>query len=241
MLPKAPDFAALSSVQRCFAGTGFSTYATAQEWTYLLDLNNRTATEWGRGLGGEMNHPTAINDSRQVVGWLYTAEGSQHAFITGPKGVGHQEDVLGTLGGARSVAWDINNSGQVTGLSTTARDDSDHAFITGPDGLGMKDLGTLSGYSSEARAINDAGQVTGSFVERRLDPFAHFYSYIGYPFITGPNGTDIRRIDTRQNGPWPWAEPFAINLCRAGRRRCRRSSCPCFYHWAQWGRHAGHW
>ena len=38
-----------------------------------------------------------INDAGQVVGSSITAAGAQHAFITGPNGVGMTD--LGTLGG----------------------------------------------------------------------------------------------------------------------------------------------
>lgn len=63
---------------------------------------------------------------------------------------------LGTLGGSRSSARDINNNGQVVGESFVAGDTSRHAFLY--SGGKMTDLGL--GY---AWAINDSGQVVGSF------------------------------------------------------------------------------
>jgi probable HAF family extracellular repeat protein len=65
---------------------------------------------------------------------------------------------LGTLGGAESIANDINDRGLVVGSALTASQVS-HAFLY-RDGR-MIDLGTLGGTISEAAAINDRGVVVG--------------------------------------------------------------------------------
>ena len=66
---------------------------------------------------------------------------------------------LGTLGGSRSYASAINDSGQVVGSSNLAGDQNNRAFLY-KDGK-MTDLGTLGGTSSEAKGINISGQVVG--------------------------------------------------------------------------------
>ena len=76
---------------------------------------------------------------------------------------------LGSLAGLGSIARDINDSGQVVGLSTTAllpaANGSSmptaiyHAFLY-RHGT-MSDLGTLGGTDSTADAINDRGAVAG--------------------------------------------------------------------------------
>src|SRR4051794_13545745 len=161
------------------AGLGFGTSASAQERSYLVDLNSKTVTDIGT-LGGTGSQANGINDAGQVAGGSYTAGGDLHAFITGP-GMGMRD--LGTLGGTFSAAFGINATGQVVGYSDTTGG-AQHAFITGSNGTGMRDLGTLGGTYSEARGINADGQVVG-VSNTAEDAYPH-------AFITGPDGMGMR-------------------------------------------------
>lgn len=68
--------------------------------------------------------------------------------------------LLTSLGGTNSAAYDINNGGQVAGLSSLAGNPSTHAVLW--DYGTIKDLGHLNTHSgSQAYGINDAGQVVG--------------------------------------------------------------------------------
>jgi len=102
----------------------------------------------------------AINDRGQVVGLAMTPFGEvpmrQRAFIWTP--AGGMVD-LGNLGREESMAWGINNAGQVVGESRTQNYES-RAFLWSP-ATGMVDI-AQSGSVSQARDINDAGVVTGS-------------------------------------------------------------------------------
>src|SRR5215212_4391424 len=78
---------------------------------------------------------------------------------------------LGTLGGASSYAYDINDSNQVVGYAKVATG-ADRAFLFKDangnhlaDAGEMVNLGTLAGYSSSyAYAINNNGIIVGTAV-----------------------------------------------------------------------------
>src|SRR5689334_4781064 len=95
---------------------------------------------------------------------------------------------LGTLGGAQSYAYGINETGQVTGYALTSGN-LYHAFI---DSNGsMRDLGTMGGAQSYALAINATGQVTGQAYTNNNGTF-HAFRYA--------NGT-MQDLGTTGGGP----------------------------------------
>lgn len=78
---------------------------------------------------------------------------------------------LGTLGGAESFAFEINDAGQVAGRAQAANG-RDHAFLYA-NGV-MNDLGVAGGdvatASSQGFGLNDAGQVVGSALKVYATP-----------------------------------------------------------------------
>ncbi|MGZ3182103.1 MAG: hypothetical protein ACXU8N_06660 [Telluria sp.] len=98
----------------------------------------------------------ALNDSSVIAGTYMSPGGQQHAVLF--DGTTYKD--LGTLGGATSVATDVNNHGQAIGSADTASG-SGHPFLY-QDGQ-MLDLSTRPGWIGQPAAINDLGQMVVSY------------------------------------------------------------------------------
>jgi len=98
----------------------------------------------------------AINSWGQATGYSGNCTTAFHALLW----QNGKATNLGNLGGTLSEGVDINNWGQVTGVSTLPGDEYYHAFLWTRGAI--TDLGTLSGdVSSSGDGLNDWGQVVG--------------------------------------------------------------------------------
>jgi probable HAF family extracellular repeat protein len=112
--------------------------------------------------GDSISAAIAINDNGQAVGASGSCAPTSPAI--GVHALLWQNGAftyVGSLGGTFSnVAYDINNRGQVVGVSGLSGDFTAHAFLW--ENGAISDLGTLPGdFFSAAFAINNAGQVVG--------------------------------------------------------------------------------
>ncbi|WP_157739993.1 hypothetical protein [Micromonospora narathiwatensis] len=112
-----------------------------------------------------------VNDRREVVGnW---SNFSDHARLFTPtaEGGGYEETDLGAFAGDVSVAYDINERGDVVGFSYTA--DATRGFLW--DRGTMTEIGTLGGPNSPAYGINDRSEVVGQSHLATLELHAYYW------------------------------------------------------------------
>ncbi len=98
--------------------------------------------------------------SRRARGWWCLALGVEAAIACRVAAAEYVLRDLGTLGGSVSLAFGLNDAGQVVGSSYLAGGTTSHACLWEP-GQGIIDLGTLGGTQSEARRINNSGWIVG--------------------------------------------------------------------------------
>ncbi len=160
-------------------------------WSRLADGTTDHAMRYANGtmgelgtLGGTTSLAYGINDAGHLVGNAQTAAEETgwpigHAFRwCGIMGIDMED--LGTLGGDRSHAHDINNGGLVIGEAEIASGTL-HAFVH--DGDQMIDLndrladGSAQWTLTSARAVNEAGQIVG----QGTNPDGDSHAYLATP------------------------------------------------------------
>src|SRR5262245_24796014 len=114
------------------------------EFLEARDVPSYAVTDLGVTAGFDNSYASGINQAGHVAGYETSTAGGLHAFLWRN---GAMTD-LGTLGGAISYAFAVNDSDQVVGTSQTGALDANgnpifHAFLW--QNGAMTDLGALAG------------------------------------------------------------------------------------------------
>ncbi len=129
----------------------------------IVGVSRGAATLWEGGTtttlgsGGESRSwASDINDSGQVVGWIYSSEESEAALWNTQSSLAPIG--LGRLNGSASLAYAINDAGQIVGVrnSFDPNGPNDHSAVQWTDGSASVVL-----RNSIALDINNAGQIAG--------------------------------------------------------------------------------
>jgi probable HAF family extracellular repeat protein len=156
------------------------------------------------GTSSRSNGMGTVNSLGQVVGLSYTNTGAQRAFRTDGNAAITPANNLGTLGGSKSEAYGINDSGPVVGYSANTGDLNTFAFRTDANApiTAANSLGSLGGNFSYAYGINTAGEVVG--YSQNLDGVFH-------AFRTGSNAAINPATDDLGGFGGILSRAFAVN------------------------------
>jgi probable HAF family extracellular repeat protein len=193
-----PDVNSLGTFWLWGGPDGISPPYQYQTRAFLWD-NKNGMQDLGTLAGGTDAQAILINELGQVVGDSYTSSApSQYcasvgfALTTGSfiwdKNQGMRD--LGNLGGTCTLAADLNNRGQVIGISGLAGEQFQHAFFW--ENGSLQDLGgSLGGNNTGAFVVNDKGQAVG-FANLSGDIVFHatLWRRVGEMTDLGTLGTD---------------------------------------------------
>ena len=147
---------------------------SAREGTTFSRAFIQTNATYELGIPATLTFASDVNDQGDTVGWsrLVSPGGRQtDRAVLWQKG---QHIELGTLGGAGSRAFGLNERTEITGAAQTTNG-AFHAFLWKQGKL--EDLGTLGGRNSFGHAINSANDVAG--VAETAQQLRHAFLYSG--------------------------------------------------------------
>jgi len=133
----------------------------ANNFTPGFAFNWRFASSSANSFSSRVSIANGINSTGQIAGQHYPVGSTNWMAVLWEE----LNDVmtpieLGTLGGDTSVAYSLNDQGQVVGTSKNSAGDNKAFLWQAEDG--MTDLGTLGGKISTASDINNNGNIVGS-------------------------------------------------------------------------------
>jgi probable HAF family extracellular repeat protein len=145
---------------------GVSDTATGAQHAFLWQ--GGVMTDLGT-LSGEESVPFAVNERGQVVGRSTLAGAGGYRAFLWQRGTMRNFGALGN--DTFSYAADINDHGQVVGISSRHADSGDERAFLWQRGT-MIDLGAAGGVASGAYAVNDRGMVAGYVSPTRSETYA---------------------------------------------------------------------
>jgi probable HAF family extracellular repeat protein len=165
-----------------WAGVGYGYQLRAFVWDQKNGMQDLGTL--GTGTNAEA---TAINELGQVIGDSYIGSGPANCFNGTATGgfIWDRKRGMTDLGGFRgacTVPNDLNNRGQVVGVSWTAGDSLQRAFLWEHGWL--RDLGGFEGGNTGAIAVNQKGEAVG------FAPNAALWKHVGDLTNLGTVGSD---------------------------------------------------
>jgi probable HAF family extracellular repeat protein len=148
--------------------------------------------------GGTDAQAILINEAGQVVGYSYTGSSPTTVCPTGFLATGsfiwdkkNGMTNIGNLGGTCTIATNLNNRGQVIGVSNLTGDQLQHAFLWDNQHK-IQDLGgSLGGDYTGAFALNDEGQAAGyAYLAGDTVFHAALWKHVGKMTDLGTLGSD---------------------------------------------------
>jgi probable HAF family extracellular repeat protein len=161
--------------------------------------------------------PYAINTFGEVVGHLFV-DNVLHAFRTGPNSpINLNTDDLGTFGGDSSLAFGINDAGQVVGWALAPNDVYGHAFLY--DNGVKYDLNYLVpgvNLLNNAVGINNAGQLVINYIKDNGDGGVVLLTPVHHASVKPPINADGTSVFSVKRG----VIPVKFSLAENGNPTC---------------------
>ncbi len=151
-----------------------------------------TDINFPNGIGTEV---TGINDRGDVVGLYFDSSGVQHGF---EKKAGGSYQSIDVTGDTSTVAWGINNMGQITVYATNSAGEYDSFLLTGKSFKNIDNPAATGGLGTivHTPAPNGKGaDIDGTYYDSA--GLEHGWLLTGgkYYEVADPNGPNVSRAD----------------------------------------------
>ncbi|MEM8809089.1 MAG: PEP-CTERM sorting domain-containing protein [Cyanobacteria bacterium P01_G01_bin.38] len=143
----------------------------------------------------KLTYPTAINDSRQVVGVnIPLAGGLPEGFERDANGI---ENPFNFPGGLGTVPFGINNSGVYSGFYITPA--GRRGFVSAPSVSLFRSVEFPGAAETQLFGLNNAGQVGGAYYDQQGQAFPFIYDINSESFNLLPQPTPGNYVVTSLN------------------------------------------